>query len=178
MNLLYALIKGFWIIIPAYVSNASAPLARGEKRMDFGKRLGENELFGAGKTWEGLTLAVGMGTLVGIVEIYSRPYLNPIALKEGFILPEISLTAVFSIALGAMMGDLVASFLKRRAGLERGASAPLLDQLDFLIGGFAAASFFVSLSVESVILLAIITPVIHYISNRIGHMLGAKEVPW
>jgi CDP-2,3-bis-(O-geranylgeranyl)-sn-glycerol synthase len=33
------------------------------------------------------------------------------------------------VALGAMFGDLVASFIKRRLGLRSGESAPVLDQL-------------------------------------------------
>lgn len=178
MNLLYALIKGLWIIIPAYIANASALLSKGKKRMDFGKKFAGNELFGAGKTWKGLILAVGMGTLGGIVQIYLRPWLNLAALGEGFLLPELPLVAVFSIAVGAMLGDLLASFLKRRVGLKRGESAPLLDQLDFVTGGFAFALIFVDISPVAIGLVFAVTPVLHLLSNVVAHQIGAKEVPW
>lgn len=178
MNLLFALIQGFWVIIPAYVANATAPLAEGDRRMDFGKGLWGNDLLGAGKTWKGFIAAIVTGTLAGAVEVWARPFLNPIALEEGFSLAPLTLSVVLLISLGAMLGDLVASFLKRRAGLKRGAHAPLLDQLDFLAGGFAAASLFVPISIESIVLWLVITPAIHFLSNIIGHELGAKEVPW
>jgi CDP-2,3-bis-(O-geranylgeranyl)-sn-glycerol synthase len=178
MNLLFALIRGIWVIIPAYVANASAPLAMGKSRMDFGRRLWNNELLGEGKTWEGFVFAIIMGSFAGIIQILLWKYLNPIAVEEGFVLPELSLISISLIPFGAMVGDLIASFFKRRAGLERGARVPVLDQLDFLVGGFLVATLFVSLSMEAIFLLIIITPAIHFLTNVIGHKLGAKEVPW
>lgn len=178
MSLLFVIIKGFWIIIPAYVANASAPLPKGEKRMDFEKKLWGNELFGAGKTWEGFITAVLMGTLVGAVEVWTHPFLNQIALERGFLLPEVSIFSVFVISVGAMVGDLIASFIKRRSGLKRGARVPLLDQLDFAAGGLLAVSFFIPLPILTVISIIVMTPPIHKVSNLIGHRVGAKEVPW
>lgn len=178
MNLLFALIQGFWIIIPAYAANGFAPMAKGKKRVDSGKKFKGEELLGAGKTWEGLLLAVATGTFFGFIEIMSRPYLQPIALENGFTLPILTIPAVFFVGLGAMLSDMVASFFKRRAGFKRGKSVPLLDQLDFLAGGFIAASFFFEVPIEAVVVIFIITPAVHYIANLIGYELGYKEVPW
>lgn len=178
MNLLFAIIQGFWIIIPAYAANGFAPLARGWRRIDFGKELNGKEFLGAGKTWEGLLLALAAGTFFGFIEIISRPHLQPIALENGFSLQLLTIPAVFFIGLGAMLSDMLASFFKRRAGLERGESVPLLDQLDFLIGGFIAASFFFEVPPEAVVVIFIVTPAVHYIANLIGYELGWKEVPW
>lgn len=178
MEIVHELIRGFWIIIPAYVANASAPFSGGHGRIDFGKKLFGKDVLGGGKTWEGLILALFIGSLCGWIEIISRPYLNPIALENGFTLQFLTINAVFCIALGAMLGDIFASFFKRRIGLERGESAPLLDQLDFLFGGFLAASFFVPVSIVSVVLFIFITPMVHYFSNYLGYKLGLTEVPW
>jgi CDP-2,3-bis-(O-geranylgeranyl)-sn-glycerol synthase len=41
--------------------------------------------------------------------------------------------AAVALALGAMLGDILASFLKRRTGRERGAAVPGVDQLDFVV---------------------------------------------
>lgn len=178
MNLLFELIKGFWIIIPAYAANGFAPLARGKRRIDFGSNFLGNPLLGKGKTWEGLFFGILIGTLCGLVEIYTRPYLNPIALKNGFSLQNLTIFSIFFVALGAMIGDSIGSFVKRRLGMKRGESFPFGDQLDFLVFGFLFASFFVEVSIVSVLIFLIITPIIHRIACYLGFKLGTKKEPW
>ncbi len=179
MDILFELILGFWVIIPAYTANCFAPIAKGKKRIDFGKKfIDGNHLLGKGKTWEGLAFAVFMGTLVGMVQIALYPYINPIALKEGFSLYELSFASVFFVSLGAMFGDMAGSFIKRRIDMKRGQPAPLLDQLDFVFGAFFFASFFIELTAVSVLLFVFITPIIHVIACIIGNRIGVKEVPW
>ena len=39
----------------------------------------------------------------------------------------------FLLGFGALLGDALGSFLKRRLGIGRGKPAPILDQLDFII---------------------------------------------
>ncbi|MEM4865067.1 MAG: CDP-archaeol synthase, partial [Acidilobaceae archaeon] len=85
---------------------------------------------------------------------------------------------VFS-SLGAMSGDLVSSFLKRRIGLKRGAPAPLLDQLNFYVGAIAflyLAKF--RFSLEVVIVLGVISGLAHFLANALAYALKLKEVPW
>jgi len=178
MSILFELILGFWIVIPAYAANGFAPLARGRRRIDFGKKIGGREILGAGKTWEGLILALIVGTLFGALEVYLYPQLNPIAMEAGFSLQNITIFSVFFVALGAMVGDMIGSFIKRRLDIGRGDSAPLLDQLDFLAGAFLFASLFVPISFISILIFIIITPFVHYLASFIGYKLGVKEVPW
>lgn len=178
MNLLFELIQGFWIIIPAYAANGFAPFPKGHRRIDFEKEFMDKPLLGAGKTWGGLIFAVFIGTLCGLVEIYARPYLNPIALENGFSLKMLSIYSVFFVALGAMFGDMLGSFVKRRIGMERGESFILVDQLDFLIFGFIFGSFFVDVSIWSILIFLIITPIIHKVACFLGYKIGLKKEPW
>ncbi|WP_295384095.1 CDP-archaeol synthase [uncultured Thiodictyon sp.] len=67
-------------------------------------------VFGPSKTWRGLVAALGITP--------------PVAMLLGF-----GWGLGLAIALGAMAGDLIASFIKRRLGLDSGASVPLLDHL-------------------------------------------------
>ncbi len=179
MDILFELVLGFWIIIPAYAANGFAPLARGRRRIDFGKKFWDGRnLLGPGKTWEGLFFALLIGTLFGCLEVYLYPSLNPIALEAGFSLQNVSVASVFAVALGAMVGDMVGSFFKRRIKLERGRPAPLLDQLDFVFGAFLFASFFVELTPVSVLIYVLITPVMHLTACFIGNKMGVKAEPW
>ena len=83
-----------------------------------------------------------------------------------------------------MVGDLVGSFMKRRLGLQRGAPLPLIDQLDFVGGAWlllflgARAWFIETFSVQIIVVVIIITPLLHLFTNYIGFKIGKKKVPW
>ena len=83
-----------------------------------------------------------------------------------------------------MFGDLLASLVKRRVGLKRGAPFPIVDQLDFVAGAwlllflFARYWFIASFTPEIIIIVIIITPILHLLTNYIGFKLGRKDVPW
>jgi CDP-2,3-bis-(O-geranylgeranyl)-sn-glycerol synthase len=144
--------------------------------MDFGRHFFGNDLFGPGKTWEGFLFGVAAGTMAGIVEILTYGHLTKTF--PGFPLPVLTPIAVFCIAAGAMLGDLLGSFIKRRFGIARGEPAPLLDQLDFVACAFLVAALFVKVSLRSVILILFITPVLHYLMCFLGYKAGLKKEPW
>ncbi len=150
-------LEPFVWILPAYFSNASATLSKYLKKrhpIDFGREWKGFRVLGDGKTWEGFFTGVSIGTAVGFLlgDVYT-----------GFLL-----------SLGAMLGDLIGSFLKRRMGLERGEEAPLLDQLDFLVGAF----LLVPPPPEWAVLLIAATPVVHRAASVAGHLWGVKREPW
>ena len=83
-----------------------------------------------------------------------------------------------------MLGDMFGSFIKRRLGIKRGASLPLVDQLDFVGGAwlllflFARDWFVKAFSLEIIIAVIIITPLLHLLTNYVGFKMGRKGVPW
>lgn len=176
MNLLIELLKGLWVIIPAYAANGTATIVGGSTRIDGGKKFRGNELLGAGKTVEGFTWAVLFGTLFGLLLILIQPQVE--ALANSLALPSHTLITSFMVCFGAMTGDVVASFIKRRLGLKRGAKAPLLDQLDFVVGGFLFVYPFIDFSIVSFVTVLMVTPIVHITTNHIAYGLGLKEVPW
>ncbi len=96
-----------------------------------------------------------------------------------------SLIVVLALASGALFGDMFKSFFKRRMGLKRGgASLPLVDQLDFVVGAWvftylAAPEWFVSNFTPGIMLtVIIITPLLHLTTNIIGYFIGVKKEPW
>ena len=80
--------------------------------------------------------------------------------------------------LGAIFGDLVKSFLKRRLGIKPGAPWFPLDQLDFVIGAMLFLWLFVELPGQVVAIVLVVTPVLHFLVNVIGYVLGLKKVWW
>ena len=74
---------------------------------------------------------------------------------------------MFLSALGAMTGDAIGAFIKRRLNMKPGQAAPILDQWDFVFGALAFALIF-SLTIPSleVITAILILTIINFI--RIG----------
>lgn len=171
--------RALYFLISPYAANAFPPLAKGKHAMDFGKNFIDGKrLFGDGKTWEGFFSGIAFGSFCGSVAWLFYNELNKIALAHNFQLPYISPFSAFFLSLGALLGDLIGSFIKRRFGLKRGAPAPLLDQLDFLFGAFLFGVFITDITLEMVIWAIPLTLIIHRIANIIGYLLKLKKEPW
>lgn len=80
--------------------------------------------------------------------------------------------------LGAMAGDSLKSFLKRRAGIRPGASWIPFDQLDFVLGALALVWSRVSLSLADVVVILLVTVGGHIAVNHLGYWLGIRDSRW
>ncbi|MBN2042577.1 MAG: CDP-2,3-bis-(O-geranylgeranyl)-sn-glycerol synthase [Candidatus Aenigmarchaeota archaeon] len=175
---IYTFVEAIWLVLAAYGANGLCTLTRGKRRVDFNRNFMGKPVFGKGKTWEGLILGVIVGTAVGTIQMLAFPYL-PWGLSDVplNIIPMGPILG-FVLGLGAMLGDLGGSFIKRRLGMERGRPAPLLDQEDFMVGMLIVASLFVVLKWEWVVILLAITPVLHLIANGVAFLIKVKKVPY
>lgn len=168
-----AIAQAFWFIAPAYAANAFPPLIKGKRPLDFNKKLRGKPILGKGKTIEGTFGGILFGMLVGFAQLYFQPFLAT------FIpLIELSPILVILLSVGAILGDIVASFFKRRAGIRRGEPVPLMDQLDFIFGALALTFFIKKLPFFHLLLIIIITPLLHLLANGIGFVLRIKRVPY
>ena len=169
----------WWILFPAYAANVFPPLARGKVPIDTGKKWFDGRrLFGDHKTVEGFGFGVLGGTLVGLIEIFFQPQLNAYAAQWGMVLPQMTAMAAFSIVVGAMLGDLGGSFIKRRLNMKPGTKAPLLDQLNFIVGAVLVSMWFIQITPLMFVFMLLLTPATHRLVNIIGYKLNAKKVPW
>lgn len=159
-------------VLPAYVANAAPVVTarlcrrRGELHpLDRGLTLRDGRrLFGENKTLEGF---MG-GLLGGAATSLVMEHLGLHRLLEGL-----------TLSLGALLGDLLGAFLKRRLGLAPGAPAPLLDQLDFVFGAVLLRSLlFGPVNLSTLTVLILVTPVIHFATNAVAYLLGLKRHPW
>ncbi len=179
-------IGALWLALPALVANPSAVIFGGGTPMDFGMHFRDGRrILGDGKTWRGLAGGGAAGAFIGVTQ-------QIIAQSTGIpYFPEFSgdaVTAVMMVTIlgyGALLGDSVGSFIKRRLGIGRGERAFLLDQLTFLIIALflvflAYPHFFFKYfwNIPAIITLFVLTPILHRIVNIIGYRMGKKDVPW
>ncbi|MBC7219253.1 MAG: CDP-2,3-bis-(O-geranylgeranyl)-sn-glycerol synthase [Hadesarchaea archaeon] len=166
-ELIQLLATGLWFILPAYVANATPVVLGGGRPIDGGRVFIDGRpIFGPGKTIRGFISGLIAGFILGVLQGLATGQLHFYSVL-GFLL-----------ALGALMGDLLGSFIKRRVNLERGSAAPVLDQLGFVVLALLFASPVSVPPWEVILIILVITPPIHLGTNFIGHKLKLKERPY
>lgn len=171
--MLLFLLQALWFIAPAYVANGSPPAIRGKKPLDFGRRLGRNRLLGDGKTFEGTAGGILAGIFIGWLQMSYQSHLPP-----GLGLAAMTWPLVMALSAGAIAGDIIGAFMKRRLSIKRGDPVILLDQLDFLAVSLLAAGFFYLPETAVLVALFILTPPIHWATNYIAYRAKIKQTPW
>ncbi len=148
-------------IFPAYCANAAPVIFGGGFPIDGGKTfLDGKPIFGSHKTFRGFLSGLVVGTLVGFVQ--GNLFQHNVLLG-------------FTLSMGALAGDLLGSFFKRRLGLPPGATLPIADQLDFILGAFLFSLPFSPPSLVIALIILIITPPIHLLTNFLAYLLGMKK---
>lgn len=202
LDLLWIIPISFYYILPAYFANGGAVLVGKylpKKPMDFGKSFSDGQrILGDGKTWSGFLGGVLLGTFGGFVMWILVFSISRTTAFVTFGMVDYMITPVFYglnpfrgflLGLGALVGDLIGSFIKRRFKKERGAKFPLIDQLDFLLGAYLLSA----LDIFSIMLyptynLVVIWPLIvfglvvtwaiHRVANIIAFKMNLKKEPW
>ena len=178
---LAVVVTAVWAMLPAYLPNNVAVVAGGGRPIDGGRTWGGRRLLGDGKTWRGTAAGVAAGAVAALLLNVLQPAVSP---AVGFDLPTFPAVAALALPAGAMLGDVVASFAKRRTGRERGAAFPVVDQLDFVAGALvltalgAPAWFGSTFTLPVVVVVVLLTPLLHVGTNVIGYALGLKAEPW
>ncbi|MCE8424745.1 MAG: CDP-2,3-bis-(O-geranylgeranyl)-sn-glycerol synthase [Candidatus Methanoperedens sp.] len=170
------IITAVWLMMPAYISNPMAVVFGGGMPIDLGKNWTDGKrILGDGKTFRGLFAGTVCGIIAGLIQMKATPLLS---------LGTFTLTAIITLSFGALLGDMIKSFFKRRMGFERGGKMPLLDQLDFVAGAWILTYLFdkqwfsENFSFEIMIIVLILTPVLHRLTNIMGYHLKLKKEPW
>ncbi len=149
---------------PSYVANAAPLVFGGGRPLDGGKNFIDGRpIFGAHKTVRGLVAGILAGSLVGLGESLADPRLA---------------IAGFAISLGAVLGDLLGAFVKRRLDMTPGRLFPVVDQLDFVLGALVLSYYLLPMSWLSVVIVVLVTPPIHLGTNLGAYLLGIKKTYW
>jgi CDP-2,3-bis-(O-geranylgeranyl)-sn-glycerol synthase len=158
------LVDALVFILPAYCANAIPVLFGGGRPIDSDKVFSDGRpIFGSHKTIRGFVSGLIIGTLVGIGLSLVTDY---------------SVLLGFAVSLGALLGDLFEAFAKRRLGYAPGASFPVADQLDFVLGALLFSLLISPPTWQVALVVLVITPPIHLLTNFVAYHLGVKKEPW
>lgn len=186
MTFLY-IISCIYFFIPAYIANASPPLAntfkildKFNKPIDGGKTINNAPILGNHKTWRGLICEIFLCTILFQLIVLVNNYLNlPFLETIGINLLTISPWLIgIMLSIGIVFGDLFFAFIKRRLRLKPGAAFIPFDQTNYVIGAFLFVQPILGLPIQFWTILFVLTFFIHILFNRIGYNLGLHKAKW
>ena len=174
-----------YFFLPVYFTNMIPPLMRRANlfnfldiEVDFGKKFLGQPIFGKNKCWRGVIFGIIIGILVALVQKYLYQFLviQKISLLN---YSEINIFLFgFLISSGAVFGDLLFAFIKRRLKMEPGARFVPFDQTNYVIGAAIFLTPVLKIEIMIWITLFILTFFLHLIVNRLGYCLKLHRAKW
>jgi len=131
----------------------SCPIDSGYRFVD------QKRLFGGAKTWRGFFSSLIVTSISALLIGYE--------LETGWL-----------IAIGAMAGDLVSSFFKRRLGYRTSARAPLLDQVPESLFPALLVMHLFHLSLMAIILIVFLFFILDVMLSQLFYYLGVRRKPY
>lgn len=172
---IYEVAYALFFIFPAYVANAIPVILGGGRPIDGGRKLRDGQpIFGSHKTIRGFIAGVIAGSLTGAAQAFLQQFIE----LPGFVLPFIfSVVVGILISVGALIGDLAHSFIKRRIGRTEGAPLLIADQLDFVIGAILFSYVASRPTPLTILIIFVITLPVHLLTNLFAYLVGLKKKP-
>jgi CDP-2,3-bis-(O-geranylgeranyl)-sn-glycerol synthase len=182
---MYLILQGFWFILPAMWSNM-APLwakkmpflERFDRPIDGNKKLNNKPILGRNKTYRGFIAGVGFAVCIGFIQWavsetftpFNNLEFTPLGFWQYILLSTL-------LGFGALAGDAVESFFKRRLEIPSGKSWVPLDQIDYVIGACMFAAPVVILSPAQYLVASLVGALLHPAATIVGWKLGLKDAP-
>ena len=175
-----------WFLLPAALAN-SAPLVAAkipwlkdwQTPIDFDKKWRGHAIFGPHKTWRGLISGIVVATLVFWLQKIVTTHYEWLRFTTEFVdyqnLSIILMGILFGV--GALGGDAIKSFFKRRVNVKPGSPWPPFDQIDFILGSIVLTSPVTNLSLSHILLIIVLWIPLHYAGNLLGWILRLKKRP-
>jgi CDP-2,3-bis-(O-geranylgeranyl)-sn-glycerol synthase len=161
-----------WFIFPAYCANAVPVIFGGGYPLDAGRTFFDGKpMFGSHKTLRGFFSGLVVGTSVGFIQTFLFQHV----LFQYDPQFRYDVLLGFMLSLGALVGDLIESFIKRRLDLPPGSSLPIADQLDFVAGALLFSLPVSSPPLSTVLIIIVITLPMHLLTNFLANLLGIKR---
>ena len=172
-----------YFALPAYLANMAPVVTkdilkgRFTKPLDFGRIFSDGKpCLGANKTFRGLVAGIIFAVITAYIQ--SLLYVNSSFRTISFYDYSNWLLFGFLLGLGAMLGDSIESFIKRRLDYGPGQKFVPWDQIDFIIGAmvFIAPVYF--LNAKQFFIILIISFLLHISSNHFAFYIKLRKEKW
>lgn len=157
-----------WFMLPAYAANMAPPFARFWPGWN---RPIHAALLGSHKTVVGVAFAL----LASVATAAMQARLD---LRISLPIGSNWMWTGLGFGAGAMGGDCLKSWFKRRRGIAPGQRWVPFDQLDFVAGALLVVGPFAHLAARDVVLVLAMSFAGDLVVNRIAYRLGIRSSPW
>lgn len=167
-----------WFFLPAGIANMAASLSRflpvPDTAVDHGATWRGKRLFGAHKTWRGGITGVVAGTLFFLLQQYWYQYDWAQSLSI-INYSQTTWTLGILFALGAILGDMIESTIKRQMNIDPGKPWVPFDQLDYVIGAVVLSSVITFPGWIYVLIAVGLGFGLHILVNILSYILGIQK---
>lgn len=179
---LRTLLEIAWLFLPAGLANTAPVIAARlfptlDAPVDAGVRLGGVRLFGDHKTVRGMVAGTVVGAGVFAAQQALDAHYAAIHALGRFDYAGVSWTFGAALGLGALTGDLVKSFFKRRVGRAPGQSWIPFDQIDWMLGALLVLWYPARLDLFLAIVACSLAFVVSLIVKRVGYWAHLDAQP-
>ena len=169
-----------YLMLPVYLANIAPVLSMKinflNYPLDFNKKFKGKPILGSHKTWRGLFFGIVFGIAIAYLQfvLQKYPFFSNISLLDysNYLL------IGFLFGFGALFGDAVKSFFKRRVNVKPGGKFIPWDQIDYTLGGLIFISIIYIPSLEFIITALILNFLIHVIANHLAYYFRITKVKW
>ena len=165
------IIQALYFFLPAYVANMMPVFLMKVPILDVAV---SKKYFGKNKSWRGVVGAIFAGGVVFWIQ--KLLFVNGFTEWAIIDYADYSILLGVLLGLGAILGDLVESYYKRKAGIAPGKPWFPFDQLDFVFGGITLSFFVYVPPARFIVVLFVITPLLHIMTNHVGYWLKLRDV--
>lgn len=167
------ILKIIWFFLPAYTANVAASIFK----IKVLARPVSEKLFGSHKTWSGFMIGTSLAVLISILQkiLFNFEFFQQISLLD---YSQNYLLIGFLLGFGALLGDVVKSFVKRRAGIAPGEKWVPFDQIDYTLGAICLSLFLWQPSLNFILISIIFNGAGHILFNHLGLWLGIRKSKW
>ena len=171
------LIQIVWFFLPAAFANMSPNVFKFipflNYPVDFNIQLQKRPLLGKNKTYRGFFFGTLMAILIILIQKALYPYMSNFSLIN---YNQINIYLLgFLLGFGALLGDSLKSFFKRRLNIKPGKSWIPFDQIDWIIGAILLTSLYISFSFKEILISIILLGLFHPLVNMLSYSLGIQK---
>jgi CDP-2,3-bis-(O-geranylgeranyl)-sn-glycerol synthase len=174
-----------YFLLPAAFANMAPVMFKNKLKfleipIDGGKTWMGKPIFGSHKTVRGFVSGVVLAMLVALAQSWLSRY----TVMQAFSVVDFSrgygfaLLVGFLMGFGALLGDLVKSFVKRRMGIEAGKPFIPFDEVDFALGALVFSTIVIDISWSIALTSIGLAFTFHIIINHIAFYAGIRKEKW
>lgn len=176
----FFLLKCLYFMLPAYFANMAPVIVKKINLfnfpLDFNKKLNNEPILGSHKTFRGFISGILFSVAIAYVQslLYQKEFFMKLSFFDyhGWILLGILM------GFGALAGDAVKSFFKRRAGIKPGHKFIPFDQIDFIFGALIFVIPLVDLTLRIFLTSLFLSATLVIIVNHIAFYMKIRSEKW